>query len=201
MQVKKATLQEKGTEGLTVIFFDTPKDRKKRKTTLEDETPVHADLIQSYQNLAIHFAILTGYVQPKQVKNIKTPDPKLTEGFWINGLSVKSGDDPGVIISGHRKLENGKAVILNTPFQRLQEGEETAYKYQDDLNDKLERAEEEISAFIDGTKKGDDPQMGLFDGQEAQERMDSENVTEEELEEMTTEGDAEVWKDGQRPNV
>lgn len=198
MQIKKVKLEEKGAEGATIIFIERPEGRKERKTTYEDQTPVHKDLIQSFQNLAIHLAILTGYVSVKQVKNIETPKPELVDGFWVNSISVKGGDDPGAVISGHRILENGKAVILNTPFQRFEEGEETAYKFTEDFVDKIERAEKETNYFVDGTKKGDDAQLGLFDGE--QPATISENVTGEELEEMTA-GDDEVWKDGQRPKV
>lgn len=195
MQIKKVKLEDKGAEGATIIFIERPEGRKERKTTYEDQTPVHADLVQAFQNLAIHLAILTGYVSVKQVKNVETPKPELVDGYWINSLSVKSGDDPGVVISGHKVLETGKAVILNTPFQRFEEGEESAYKFTDDLVDKIERAEKEVNAYVDGTKKGDDPQLGLFPAQEPKLDGQTEDLEFEEI----AEGDAEVWKDGQRP--
>jgi hypothetical protein len=196
MQVKKAKLNE---DGLTVILIERPQGRKERKTTHEDQTPVHKDLSQSFQNLAIHLAILTGYVSVKQVKNIETPKEELSEGFHVNGISVKSGDDPGVVISGHRILDNGKAVILNTPFTRFDEGEESAYKFQDDLQDKIERAEVEINGYLEGEKLGDDPQLALFDADATKLKLNAENIEDAEL--VTEDGDGEVWKDGKRPKT
>lgn len=197
MQVKKAKLNE---DGLTVIFIERPAGRKERKTTLEDQTPVHKDLTQSFQNLAIHLALLTGYVSVKTVKNIETPKAELTEGFHVNGISVKTGDDPGVVISGHRILENGKAVILNTPFTRFEEGEESAYKFTDDLVNRIERAELEVNAYVDGSKLGDDPQLAMtFENEdETRARLNTENLTEAEL---VGDEDGEVWKDGKRPKI
>lgn len=198
MKVRKAKLNG---DGLVITYEEVPQGRKKRNVILTDDTPVHKDLTQSFQNLAIHLVILTGFVSTKQVKNIETPKPELIEGVHVNGISVKSGDDPGVVISGHRiHPDSGKAVILNTPFTRLNEGDETAYKFVEDLQEKLDRAVKETSAYEDGTKLGDDPQLTMFDDNEAKERTDGENVTEGELQEMT-EGDDEVWKDGKRPNV
>lgn len=197
MQVRKAKLNG---DGLVIIYEEKPPGRKERNVTLTDKTPVHDDLKTSFQNLAIHLAILTGYVSVKQIKNIETPKPELFEGFHVNGISVKSGDDPGVVISGHRILDNGKAVILNTPFTRFEEGEESAYKFTDDLQAKINRAVGETSAYEDGSKLGDDPQLALFQDNGAGARLDSENVTEEELEEMT-EGADEVWRDGKRPKT
>jgi hypothetical protein len=188
MTIKKAKLTD---PGLTVIFTERPKDRKEAKNTREDSTEVHPDLLQAFANLRIHLAILTGYVSVKQVKNIETPKDELIETFFVKGISIKTGDDYGLVISGHHTLENGKAVILNTPFTRFEEGEESAYKYIDDLADKVQRAETEIDAYLAGEKVGADPQGNLFEGQG--------NGQTKELAGANT-GDPEIWEDGERPN-
>lgn len=197
MTIKKVKLTDGGDSGLTVIFVERPQGRKERKTTQEDQTPVHADLKQAFANIAIHLAILTGYVSVKQVKTIETPKPELFDGFHVSGISVKTGDDPGVVISGHRILENGKAVILNTPFTRFEEGEESAYKFVDDLVARIERVEDEANEYLEDRKKGDDPQGSLFTDTGENELKAPQNTDVEDLQE----GAGEVWENGQRPNV
>lgn len=194
MKIRKAKLEG---EGLTIVFTERPDGRKPRKSTLEDETPVHPDLVQSFKNMRIHLGILCGYIAAKTVKNIETPKDELIESFHVKGISVKSGDDPGIVISGHRILENGKAVILNTPFTRFEEGEESAYKFVEDLLAKCERAEVEVNAYVDGTKKGEDVQKAIEFPEAPQGNNGVEDIEHEMINE--NEGAEEVWKDGVRP--
>lgn len=124
--------------------------------------PIHGDLLQAFENLAIHLAVGCGYVKPSRVKDIATPAPELTEGFHVSSVSIGGDDDAeGFVISGHCLLPEGKAVILNTPFRRFEENEQSAYRFIDDVREKIDRVILELRAYMEGRKRGTDPQGKL----------------------------------------
>jgi hypothetical protein len=206
MRLKKAKLKD---DQLEVTYTERLEDGSNKTVSETYDRKAHPDLIQAFKNLAIHLAILTGYVSVKQVKNIETPKEELTEGFHVSGISIKTGDDEGVVISGHRKLETGKAVILNTPFQRYTENEESAYKYTDDLIERVNRANEEITAYLNGTKKGEDAQQALAfpevtkpagnDDELPWEDVKPEDTTSEQIAQRLE--DKTIWANGERPKL
>lgn len=199
MKIKKIKILK---DVVSVTFTERKEDGTIKSVTEDHETKPHPDLLQSLANLRAHFGLLTGYIPSKSIKKIETPAEDLVESFNVYALSVKTGDDEGVVISGQKTLENGKKVTVNTPFTRFTEGEESAYKFTDDLIQKVERANKEIESFLDGSKKADDPQGKLFEQAPTLPPASGTRNTDTEDAELVEEGgDAEVWKDGKRPNL
>jgi hypothetical protein len=148
---------------------------------------VHPDFIQALKNLRPHLAILTGYMNPALIKQIDSIKEDAVDDFYVHGLSIGGkDDDPGVTVSGHRITPLGKAVTLNTPFYRFSE-DEKSYKFIKDFVDKVKRViDVEAPAFVDGTKRGTDPQQSLFDNNNGVEKKPAE-VLEEVQEEKKPE--------------
>lgn len=124
---------------------------------------IHPDLKQSFDNLVIHLAVLSGCIPAKSVKDISLPPENLIEGFNVTSFSTGK-DNEGIVISGSRKLANGKSFNFNTPYYLFEEKEESRYVFMDDLIEKLNRCRSEISSFIDGKKRGSEAQLSLFEG-------------------------------------
>lgn len=190
MEIKKIKIVK---AGVLVEFSERKSDGTIKKVSEEHETTPHPDLFQSFANLRAHFAILTGYLPAKAIKKIETPAEDLVDTFTVHGLSIKTGDDEGVVITGQKTLDNGKKVTVNTPFTRFGEGDESAYKFIEDLVDKVERAEVEISAYLDGSKKADDPQGKLFEDKPVN------RIQNTDTEDAQLVDDGEIWENGQRP--
>lgn len=163
--IEKAKL----VKGETLDYNYTKTDDKgaKSKVTESLKAPVHGDLKQAYANLDIHLAIMCGYLTPARIKEIAMPAPELSEGFHVTSFSLGGDeDDPGVVISGHYLKPDGKPVILNSPFYRFEGSEQSRYIFMDDLQERIERLDTEIRAYVGGSKRGEDPQLNLFDGKE-----------------------------------
>lgn len=125
---------------------------------------VHPDLTGKLARLVPHLAVLTGYILVKQVKKDIHAESHadLFEDFKVSSYSIggKEGSE-GITITGHYLSPTGGAVILNTPFKRLETEDENQYVFMDDLQGILNELEEEVKAYMDGTKVGVDPQGTL----------------------------------------
>ena len=85
-----------------------------------------------------------------------------------------------MVISGHKLLPDNKAVILNTPFRRFTESEQSRYVFMDDLQERLDRLDTEVRAYVDGSKRGADAQLNLFEGDDKKEVVNKMQVLPEE---------------------
>lgn len=187
--------------GAVEIKYTTrKKDGTLKVVTENHESEPHPDLILSLANLRVHFGLLTGYLPLKAVKKIDSPAEDIVESFNVTGFSVKTGEDEGVVITGGKTLENGKYVPVNTPFTRFGESDETAYKFLDDLEDKIKRASEEVHAYQHDDKWADQPQQSLPFGENGNSNTRSNELENAEFEEVATSiDDGEIWEGGQRP--
>jgi hypothetical protein len=195
MKIEKAKVI-KG-ETLEVTLQKPGPDGKKFYAVETHPSTVHPDLLQAYANLRLHFALLSGYMPVKGIKEKDFVKEDLVEEFTVIGFSLKDGDNPGFVLTGQKKLANGKVVTVNTPFTRFEESEETGYKFIEDLEEKIQRAVKEVEEYLGG-KFATDPQQQLPFGQGDQ-PPSANNNEEEEPEEA--EGDPEIWEGGKRPNV
>jgi len=165
-EIKKAKFFKK-TQKLEIHYIKM--DDKKTKSTVkeENEAPMHPDLMQAFNNLRVHLSILGGHLKAKEIENISLPDDEILNPYHVSGFAIGGNDDPGVVLTGHMILPDGKAVIINTPFYRFTENEETRYMFMDDLIEKLDRIDVELRAYMDGSKRGMDAQLNLpFDENE-----------------------------------
>ena len=209
MQLKSAKLKDGQLE---VSYSERLQDGTMKKTSEGYTRKAHPDLEQAFKNLRVHFGLLCGFINIKSVKKIETPPEDLIEGIHIGAIHIKTGDDEGVTITGYciNPLTK-KAVNTNTPFQRYSESEESAYKFIDDLIEKVERAAKEIEAYLDGSKVAADPQGNLFEGEQKPsvntagadelpwEEVKEGATTEEQIAQRLE--DKSIWADGVRPEA
>jgi hypothetical protein len=121
----------------------------------------HPDLKKSFDALVIHFALMTGQIPVKSVKDIANVKEELIEGFRVASFSI-GGEREGVTITGTRLLWNGKAFNSNTPYYLFEESEQNRYTFMDELIEALARVDEELKKYMDGTKRGTDGQLTMF---------------------------------------
>lgn len=123
---------------------------------------IHPDIQDKLNSLVPHLAVLTGYHTVKSIKDINKPNMEHFDTFKVNSYSIggKEGSE-GITISGHNLVPTGGAVILNSPFKRFEEGDETRYVFMDNLESILNELEEEVKSYMDGSKVGIDPQGEL----------------------------------------
>jgi len=128
---------------------------------------IHKNLQSGLDALAIHFAVMAGYVKPKEVEDIidaEFTQNELAESFRVKGYSLGGDEDEGtagVIISGHKILANGMAHNFNTPFYKFEQAPQSRYIFMDDLIVKLNYLEERIIAYKEGTERGDPAQTEM----------------------------------------
>lgn len=137
------------------------------------KAPIHSDLAEAIKRLAIHLAVITGYVKVNQVEDIAMPAPELTDQFHVNGYSMGGEEDQGtdgIVISGHR-TEGGHATILNTPFRKFGENPASRYAFMDDLVACVNVIEDEIAQYLNGEKRGTPTQPELFEKPETATKM------------------------------
>lgn len=157
--INKAKLSVKqGT--LDIHFIKTHPGNVKVPGNETWKEPWHDDLQKAFEDFAIHLAILADYI-PADSVDIDDLDPITTESFHVTSFSLGGDDNEGIVISGHKISKSGKAVILNTPFSRFTENEQSRYKYMDDVQEKVDTVLKEIVKFLDGSKRGTDTQGKL----------------------------------------
>lgn len=186
-------------ETLEVTLREIGPDKKAYTSSQSHPSQVHPDLLAAFKTLRLHFALLSGYIQFKGIKEKDFNNEELVEDYTVIGVSLKEGDNPGFVLTGQKKLANGKAVTLNTPFTRFEESEETGYKFINDLQGKLDRVVEEVKEYLGG-KFADDPQGRLFDENAT---SGTTNTNTEDLEAVEegdpNHGDPDLWAGGIRP--
>ncbi len=202
MKLKKVKIVKETVE---VDFSDRKEDGTEKVVKEVHETKPHPDLLQALANLRVHLAVLTEYIPLKAVKSIATPPEDVLEPFTVSGFSIKTGEDEGIVITGRKTLENGKTVTVNTPFTRLNEDGDASYKFMPDLIEKMERAQTEVNAYVDGSKKAEEQQitMNFDDGQPVTHVQVFDPETRDDktplFKEIPQGGDPEVWENGKRP--
>lgn len=130
----------------------------------------HPDTLAIFQDLRVHFALACEFISVKQLKSIDDYNQSLVEKFTV--LKVKIKKEEGVSLTGYKLLNKGP-WNFTAPFIRFSDDEQSAYRYIDELTEKVEQLEEEVIKYIEGSKVGKDPQGTL--------EFPSDNYSEEEL--------------------
>ncbi|HYH13679.1 MAG TPA: hypothetical protein VD794_00570 [Flavisolibacter sp.] len=196
MNISKVKLKGDQVE---VTFTTQDQNKKDVQSTQTHNSKPHPDLVQALQNLGIHAALITGFVSMKQVKKIETPGEELVQDFKISGISVKTGDDSGVVITGTKTTPFKKAFNFNTPFTRFNEAEENenSYKYIDDLESRVNRVLDEVDEYLNNGKFAEDPQQSLDFGSGTA----TTEMQDIDFEDSPNKGDNELWEGGERPKT
>lgn len=163
--VKVRLHDTKKGRGLIISSIDTdPNGEEVNNPGAIHKAIIHGNLQSALDALAIHFAIMSGYVKPVQVEDIAMPAPELSESFHVKGYSLGGDEDEGtagVIISGHKILPNGLAHNFNTPFYKFEQAPQSRYTFMDDLVAKLNYLDDRIVAYKNGTERGEPIQTAL----------------------------------------
>lgn len=147
IKIKKVKLVDGGEKMKLGFHEDATIDSDNDKTCND---PVHEDLSNAMNKLAVHLAILTDYIEAKNSHKHETIDKFTVTGYSIGGAE----GEEGFTITGHRSTKRGGTVILNTPFTRFEEAEEARYILIGDVQDKIASIETEVIAYLkDGKKK------------------------------------------------
>jgi hypothetical protein len=121
--------------------------------------PIHPDLIAAFDNLRIHLAVLTEYIDEENVdKDIDRYEHTILEQFKVTQISI-GGDGEGVTLTGQKRLKSKKVLNLNAPFQKYFEDE--GYSFGADLQIAVDRVITEVEAYMDGTKRGEGAQLEM----------------------------------------
>lgn len=147
---------------IEVSFIRRNKNMKDSSVNEEHKDPAHKDLADAFAGLRIHAGLISEYLKPKQVKDIKNPDPELTEAFNVTGYTLVGGDeDPGVILTATKVLSTGRVLMFNTPTVKLQPADKSAaYEYYEDLERSIDRCNTEMKEYLNG-KHAPDNQMTI----------------------------------------
>lgn len=171
MSIEIKSVKIKDGKPLVIYFPLNDNGEHQAELTYDKGPKCHADFENKLAALAVHFPLLTGYVKHSSVKKIESLlESEIAKSFTIGGFHIGGKDeDQGIVLVGHRILDNGKAQVLNSPFYRFNDDDQTRYKFMDDLQLALEDCKEEAKLYISGQKVWQDPQLSLQleDSQEA----------------------------------
>lgn len=174
MNIEIKSVKIKDSKPLIVYFPLDENGEHQAELTFDKGPKCHPDFEKSLEKLKNHLPLLTGYLKHSSVKEIESLDEnEVVKSCTVGGFHIGGKDeDQGVTVVGHRILDNGKAMILNSPFYRFNEGDETRYKFMDELQLALEDCKEEAVKYISGEKVYKDPQLSLeLKAEESQEAI------------------------------
>ena len=175
MNIEIKSVKIKDSKPLIVYFPLDENGEHQAELTFDKGPKCHEDFERKLEVLSSHFALLTGYLRSGSIKAIEDYEDKdgTVQSFKVGGFHIGGKDeDQGIVIVGHRVLPNGKAQILNSPFYHFNEGDETRYKFMDDLQLALEDCKDEAVKYISGEKVYKDPQLSLeLKAEESQEAI------------------------------
>ena len=125
---------------------------------------IHDELKAALDNLKPHFALITEAVKVPKTQSFEGIESlQEMEGFEVTGFEVKkSGDNFGIIILGHRKLQDNRTVKFTTPFINF-DVEISDYDHIENLIESVNIAKQEAIEYINGKFKSQGTQVGVFD--------------------------------------
>lgn len=146
---------------LTITYSRVEKDGTQSHYNAASFTDryMHQDLRSALHDLKIHLGLLSGFIKLKEVKSIANYDAELVKRFTMTGVSIKANE--GVVLTGHVRTELKKVTIINAPYTLLEQNDLTGYKHLDDLNEKLTALVQEVEAYLEAKKVGQEPQGKL----------------------------------------
>jgi hypothetical protein len=147
---------------LEVSYVKTEKDKSKTSVSESHAAEVHPDLKTAFSGLNIHLGILSEFIPSTSFEKLDFIHPDLVADFRVSGYSIGGDeDDEGVVLTGRKTLKSGKALIMNTPFTRFEEGEETGYKFISELQEGIAVIEKEVLKYLNDGKRAPDNQTSI----------------------------------------
>lgn len=170
MQAINIKKVEVGEKFVTVTYS---KEESRQGITLSVTTKrkfpfnIHDELRDALNELKPHFALCTESYQVVKGQNLEhIKGSSEMEGFEVTGFEIKrSGDNFGVVIMGHRKLQDGRTVKFSTPFVNF-DVEISEYVHIEDLIASVDIAKDEAIEYVLGKFKPQGTQLSLGDAPE-----------------------------------
>lgn len=159
LQIKKVKINSKGIP--EVDYVELRDDGKNPEITHIGKGIAHDDFINAVKELAPHYALISGYAS--FTKGLKLDTLKGgVDNFKVSGYSIGGKEEnQGITITGHVIVAfSGKACIVNSPFTMFDEGDETKYKFIDQLAEVVENIAMEARLYLEGKFKPE-PQQEL----------------------------------------
>lgn len=147
LQIKKVKIDAKGFPEIN--YVEVREDGKNPNINHDCPAIAHDDFINAVSELAAHYALITGYASFS--KGLKLDALKTgVSAFKPSGYSIGGKEDnEGITITGHIIVSwSGKACIVNSPFLLFDEGDESKYKFIDDLAATVEKIANEAKEYI-----------------------------------------------------
>ena len=159
VKIKKAKIKD--GLFLDVEFTEDLPGHSKKDTKLSCTVPVHEDLLNGFNKLHKHLAILTDALEkPSKVKDLNDWEDERLLNFAVRGFSIGGNDEnEGVTLSGAKEGTYG-LINLNTPFQKW---EASDYKHISDLGSDINDCIYEVMQYLFEGKRAPEAQLSLFD--------------------------------------
>lgn len=117
----------------------------------------HPHLVNAYKGLAVHAAIIAEFIPAGEIDDIKKPDHDDLPNYHVTGFHISGEDRDQIVLTGQKTLKTGKILTFNTPILRMNENGDNAYKYAVELHDAVEKCQDRVRDFLNGTV-AEDPQ-------------------------------------------
>jgi len=144
-----------------VEYIKTNNEKKAECKETSKEKP-HADLINAFDRLDVHLALIAEFIDRGKAKTIDKLRENLNDLFSVTGFTVKSDDEiKSVVLTGHKTLSTGKVLIFNTPLVSESDEEEDNYFFFQDLRQCIEICQTELQNYLFNGKTAPDSQLEL----------------------------------------
>jgi len=117
----------------------------------------HPHLINAYKGLAVHAAIIAEFIPSAEIEDIKKPDHEELGKYKVTGFSISGEDRDQIVLTGQKTLKTGKILTFNTPVLRMTDDGENAYKFAPELHAAVEKCQERVRDYLNGTVAEDPP--------------------------------------------
>lgn len=147
-------------------------EKTSKEITEKNDTPVHEDLVKTFQQLHKHLPIMCDYVKATKIKPEMFGEAEYTHDwvldFEVTGFTIGGSDEnEGVVLIGNKSLKSGKQVNLITPFIKFSDSEE--YKYCHELSSDIYACVYEVKEYLFNKKRAPKAQLSLeleFEGEQ-----------------------------------
>ncbi len=164
LNIRKVKLAKvKDGEGLEVVLLKKGPDGSPISASETHKALVTPGLKKAFDKLAIHYAILMGYVKIAQIVSIEKAPPEFTEGFHVHGYSYGNNEEnPGITITANYDVPGvGGSTTGNTPYKLFDVDPEKRYAYMDELIEALQECDKRVEKYLMGEEIGNPAQQSL----------------------------------------
>jgi len=135
--------------------YDQVVKNAKKSASESSDAPIHDDLRNAFSALIPHLAFICEEIKEEDCQaRLESPDDELPEDHFllkyrVHGFSISGqGDQEGLTIAGTKRLESGKILNLDTPFQKFDDIND--YAFMAELRESIENLKSEVYEYLEG---------------------------------------------------